>query len=187
MGVGHDQRDSRTWVVLELTRAGEVKVEEGAAEETLRHALGVDSTHPVFIPSISYMAGNRRTTLHLMEGYAFVASGLPEVQYLNLEGVCPYIRRVLTSKGPSGMRVLSVVPDAGVQEMRLQLAQHVASDVSPGMQVTVAEGVYAHLSGKVLDITGDAAYVRFVLRSIDIITSIPTVFLTPSDEEVDHE
>jgi hypothetical protein len=183
MGGGHDLRDNRTWVVIELTRAGELKVEEGTIADLLRKALGVDDAYPVFVPSVSYMAGNRRTTLHLMEGYAFVASGLPEVQYLNLEGVCPYVRRVLTSKSPSGMRVLQVIPDAGVQDMRQQLSEHVSADVLPGMHVNVTEGVYANLDGEVVDVQGSDAHVRFTLRSIDIITSIPRVFLTPADAE----
>jgi hypothetical protein len=183
MSGGPDQRDSQTWVVIELTRAGEVKVEESLLAGLLRKALAVGENHPVFIPSLSYMAGNRRTTLHLMQGYAFVGSGLPEVQYYNLEGVCPYVKRVLSSKSPSGMRVLSVIPDDGVRDMRKQLAEHVSSDVVEGMHVTVTEGVYAHMDGEIVDVAGSNAHVRFILRSIDIITSIPKVFLTPKDAE----
>lgn len=183
MAGGHDQRDSRTWVVIELTRVGEAKVEEGVIGDLLRKALAVDDNYPVFVPSISYVVGNRRTTLHLMEGYVFVGSGLPEVQYLNLEGVCPYVKKVLTSNSPSGMRVLSVIPDAGVQDMRKQLSQHVSSDVVAGMHVTVTDGVYANLDGDVVDVAGSDAHVRIILRSIDIITSIPRVFLTPADGE----
>ena len=181
---GTDQRDSQTWVVVELTRAGEAKVEEGSLSGILRRALAVDESHPVFVPSLSYMSGNRRTTLHLMQGYVFVGSGLPEVQYYNLEGGCPYVKRILTSKSPSGMRVPSVIPDEGVQDMRRQLAEHVSSDVIPGMMVTVTEGTYAHMDGEILGVVDANAHVRFVLRSIDIITSIPKVFLTPKDEEV---
>lgn len=178
-----DQRDSRTWVVLELTRAGEVKVEEGVFPNLIRDALGVDSSYPVFVPSLSYMQGGRRTTVHLMEGYAFVASGLAEVAYLNLEGANPYVRKVLSSKSPSGMRVLSVIPDEAVQDMREQLAKHVSSDIVEGMRVMVTEGVYANLQGEVLVVGEADASVRFVLRSLDIITTIPRVFLTPDDGE----
>jgi len=84
MGAGPDQRDSRTWVIIELTRAGEAKVEDGSLADAIRKALAVDETHSVFVPSLTYMAGNRRTTVHLMEGYAFVESCLPEVRYYRL-------------------------------------------------------------------------------------------------------
>lgn len=179
---GPDQRDKSTWVVLELTRLGEVKVEEGNLAALLREALGVDETFPVFIPSVSYLAGNRRTTIHLMEGYAFVISRLAEVQYINLEGRCPYVKKVLTTRSPSGMRVLSVIPDQNVQEMRQQLAQHVSSDVKDGMRVVVVEGVYAHLDGVVLHVQELEAQVRFQMRSIDIITTIPRMFLAPAND-----
>lgn len=183
MASGHDQRDSQTWVVIELTRAGEAKVEEGLIADLLRRALSVEAAFPVFVPSVSYLAGNRRTTLHLMEGYVFVATGLPEVQYLNLEGACPYVRKVLTARSPSGMRVLSVVPDTGVQEMRQQLAQHLSSDVVTGMRVEVTEGVYARLEGEVVCVSGADAFVRFQMRSIDLLATVPLVFLTPVDGE----
>lgn len=182
MGAGPDQRDSRTWVIIELTRAGEAKVEDGSLADAIRKALAVDETHSVFVPSLTYMAGNRRTTVHLMEGYAFVESGLPEVRYYRLEHSCPYVKKVLTSKGPSGMRVLSVIPEEGVQDMRRQLAQQVSCDVVAGTQVTVTEGVYNNLDGEVIGVAGEDAHVRFQLRSIDIITTIPRVFLTPSSD-----
>lgn len=180
---GSDQRDSRTWVVVELTRAGEVKVEEGTISALLREALGVDKAYPVFVPSTTYPSRGRDVTIHLIEGYVFVASGLPEITYLNLEGTCPYVRRVLSSRSPSGMRALNVIPDSSVQDMRRKLAQQVASDIKEGMKVTVTEGTYTHLDGEVMEVDGDDAHVRFTLRSLDLIARVPRVFLSPSDEE----
>lgn len=182
MAGGQDHRDSRTWVVLELTHVGEAKLEEGTLPGLLREALSVEPDFPVFIPSVSYVSGHRRTTLHLMEGYAFVSAGLPEVRYIHLEGRCPYVKKVLTSKSPNGMRVLSVIPDASVLEMRNKLSQHVSSDLVEGMEVTVTEGVYANLTGAIVDVCKDSASIRIVLRSIDIITNIPSMFLMPADE-----
>lgn len=182
MGEGHDQRDSRSWVVLELTRAGEVKVEEGLLPTLLREALKVPPNYPIFVPSVVYENGGRRTTIHLMEGYAFVLAGLPEVSYIALESGL-YIKRVLTSRGPMGMRVLSVIPDSGVQEMRRQLAQQVASDIKEGMDVVVTDGVYCNLNGEVLGFTGDDAHVRFVMRSLDLIAQVPKVLLSPIKEK----
>jgi transcription antitermination factor NusG len=182
---GTDQRDSYSWVVLELTRAGESKVEDGDLERLLRETLRVEASHPVFIPSMTYTNRGRRVTIHLMEGYVFVASGLRETEYLALESSCPYIRRVLTSRGPSGMRVLSVVPDSKIADMRMQLAQQVSSDITEGMRVIVTDGTYSRLDGDVIEVEkdGDSAHVRFVLRSLDLIARIPRVFLSPADEE----
>lgn len=184
MAEGSDQRDSTTWVVLELTRAGEAKVEEGTLPHLLREALGVGRDYPVFLPSVTYCARGRNITLHLMEGYAFVASGLPETVYLNLEGTCPYVRKVLSSRSPSGMRALNVIPDTSVQDMRRKLAEQVSSDIVEGMHVVVTDGTYTHLDGHVIEIDGAEAHVRFTMRSLDLIARVPRVFLTPSDEEV---
>ncbi len=178
---GTDQRDSRTWVVLELSRHGESKVEEGTLPGLLREALEVDSKFPVFIPAATYMSGNKRTTIHLMEGYAFVSTGLAETRYLALEST-PYVRRVLTQKAPTGMRVLSVIPETSIQDLKFQLSKHVATDVAVGMRVSVSEGVFAHLEGEVLVVEDTTACVSFPMRSANIITAIPLVLLTPIDD-----
>lgn len=182
MSAGFDQRDNPSWVVIELTRAGEVKVEEGGLDGALREALRVDKHHPIFIPSRTYSSQGQNVTLHLMEGYVFVASGLPEVMYFNLEGTCPYVRRVLGSRSPNGVRVLNVIPDSSVQDMRRKLSQQVASDLVEGMRVVVTEGAYTHLDGDVLELDEDSAHVRFTMRSLDLITRIPRIFLAPISE-----
>ena len=183
MHEGPDRRDSRTWVVIELNHAGEMKLEEGSLEQLLREALQVEPSFPIFIPSLTYLSGGRRTTIHLMQGYVFVSSGLPENRYIALEGVCPYVRKVLTSRSGFGMRALSVVSDESVRDMREALAQSVASDITEGMRVLVTEGTYAHLDGLVLDVREVDAAVRFTLRSLDVITTIPRMFLTPMNQE----
>ena len=80
-----DRRDALTWVAIELTRRGEARVEEGTIEEQIRQDLGVDESYPVFVPSMCYQKGGKKMTLHLMEGYVFVASGLPETKFFSLE------------------------------------------------------------------------------------------------------
>lgn len=179
---GTDQRDARTWVVVELTRQGEAKAEESLLDSLLREALKVEKDHPIFIPSVSYLNGGRQVTVSLMEGYAFLASGLPEMSYFGLEG-SPYVRRVLSSKSPNGMRALSVIPESRILEMRAQLAQQVSSDITEGMRVTVTDGVYSHLDGEVVQVDGENARVRFLLRSLDLIAPVPRVFLTPAKED----
>lgn len=179
---GGDQRDLRSWVVLELTRAGEQKVEEGNLAGLIRDCLKVPADWPVFIPSTTYVMGGRVITLHLMEGYGFVASGLPEVQYIGLEATA-YVRRVLTVKtGRNGMRTLSVVPESSILEMRARLAEQVSSDVAVGMHVMLTDGAYATLEGEVVTLDGSNAHVRVQLRSLDLILKVPRVFLAPQEE-----
>jgi len=176
-----DNRDNPSWVVLELTRAGEVKAEEGFLAGLLREILRVPQNHPVFVPSLTYVSAGHRISVHLMEGYAFMAAGLPETSYLGLEN-CPYVRHVLTTRSPHGMRTLSVIPDSKIADMRSQLAQQVASDVITGMHVTVTDGVFGALDGHVVLVVGDDAHVRITLRSLDLIAKIPRVFLCPVKE-----
>jgi transcription antitermination factor NusG len=183
MGTGGDQRDVTTWVVLELTRQGELRIEEGSLAKHLRDALDVSQDHPIFIPSAMYTAGGRKVSVHLMEGYAFVGSGLPESSYLSLERG-PYVRRVLTTRGPHGMRVLSVIPQSKVQLLRDQLREQVVSDVSEGMQVRITDGPYAHLDANVIELDGEFAHLHVTLRSLDLIARVPRMFIVPSDGEV---
>ena len=182
MAGGRDRRDRRTWVVLELTRLGEIKAEEGVLVELLAEALGMDLAD-VFVPSTKYQTEGSRVSVHLMEGYAFAASGLPEGTYFALEHTSPYIRRILTVRSPGGMRALSVIPDSSVQEMRQRLVVQVADDLVEGMKVVVTDGVYGHLDGEILEVDGEEAHVRFSLRSLDLITKIPRVFLAPREDD----
>lgn len=183
MGSSIDQRDARTWVVLELTRAGEGKVDEGGLEGLLREALSVDDKYPVFIPAVLYTRGTKRVAIQLMEGYAFVATGLPEVAYYKLEHSCPYVRQVLTVDDPHGMRVLSVIPNTSILEMRRSLHEQIACDIKKGMHVNVTEGLYSALEGEVLEVGDNDAHVRITLRSLDLIVRIPRVFLSPESSD----
>lgn len=172
-----DRRDSTTWVVLELTRHGEKLVEENSLASELRRALEVDEEWPIFIPARLYEKKGRTVTVHLMEGYAFVASGLDEVRYYRLEHT-KLVSQVLSEhRGRSGLRVLSTIEDSRVAELRRQLNEEVASDIVPGMTVLVTDGIYSRLEGTVIDTEGDYAIVRFELRSLKTISKIPKVFL----------
>lgn len=179
-----DLRDSQTWVVLELTRAGEQKCEDGSLEQLLRNALQVRPDYPVFIPALFHSGGPKKTSIHLMVGYAFVQSGLTDSLYYSLETSTPYVKKVLSTRSPSGLRVLSVIPNKSVLEMREQLAQSVASDIQAGLSVTIEDGDFAKLDGRVLQVVGNIAHVHISLRSIEIKAPIPCSFLRPSDEEV---
>ena len=178
-----DRRDDQTWVVIELTRAGELRAEEGTLEQAIREALGVDHHHPIFVPSAIYNRGGRRVTIHLMEGYVFVGSGLPETIYFSMERDSQYVKTVLSSQGSSGMRALSTIPNSTIHDMQQQLREQIAIDLEEGMTVRVSEGVYSNLSAEILEIHGEEALISIELRSRNIITQVPTVFLDPSGED----
>lgn len=182
-----DRRDDQTWVVIELTRAGEQRAEEGTLAQAIREGLGVATSHPIFVPSAIYNRGGRRITIHLMEGYVFAGSGLPETTYFSLEQDSPYVKAVLSSPSGGGMRALSTIPHSAIQDMQHQLREQVATDLEVGMTVRVSEGVYANIPAEILEIEDDEALISIELRSLNIITQVPAVFLDPSGEEVDME
>lgn len=171
-----DRRDGITWVALELTRQGELLIEEGTLAEALRRELGVDEDWPVFIPSRMYERKGRRMAVHLMEGYAFVASGLDEVRYFRLEQ-SKLVEQVLAPRTSGGIRVLTTIPDDHIVELRHRLSEEMAADIVPGMRVAVTEGVYKGLEGTVMDMEGEHAVVYFELRSLKSISKVPKVFL----------
>ena len=178
-----DRRDAQTWVVLELAKTGETALEDGELREDLYHRLNVIRVH---IPAVSYAREGRRITIHLMEGYIFIGSGLPETRYFRLEGDSNLVRQVLSMPGSGGIRALATVPDVQVESMRSQLRAQIATDISEGMLVKVVEGVYSPLQGRVVTVTEEEADVLIELRSIRIIKSLPRVFLEPV-EQVDGE
>jgi len=183
MGTGGDRRDDQTWAVIELSRSGETALEDGSLCERLRSDLHVDNSWEIFIPASAYTRMGRRITLYLVEGYVFVAAGLADTAYFNLERSNPLVRRVLSVPGPRGMRVLSTIPDTEVETMREQLRAQIAVDISKGMEVRITEGVYSPLKGRVLHVEGDDAHVLIELRSVKIIKDIPRVFLEPVEDE----
>lgn len=177
-----DYRDATTWVALELTRAGEQKVEEGTLEEELRDFLSLDSHWRIFIPSKTYSKGGRKVTVHLMEGYAFVASGLDEVGYFRLEQEKKLVSRVITGTS-GGVRVLSTVTESQIRKLKKQLNALIATDITPGMSVFVMDGPYKGLEGDVLDSVEENAVVHIKLRSLEVLATIPRVFLDAQLEE----
>jgi len=151
-------------------------VEDRSLEKTLRRDLDVDPDFPIFVPATTYTKKGRSITLHLMQGYLFISSGLPETAYFKLERKS-YVNRVMSSTDRQGMRVLRVLPNDEIAKIRKQLRELVSSDISIGEEVRVVDGVYATLEGDVIDVEGDMAVVRFEFRSLNLLTSIPLVFL----------
>ena len=175
-----DKRDHKTWVILELTRQGEQRIADGSFERILRKAMSLEKSHGAFIPSITYKKAGRVATLHLMEGYAFVESGLPETSYYHVEGHAD-IRSVMSSKSPSGMRILHTLSDTEIKSMREKLRLMVLGDVSCGSKVNISDGPYRGMDGEVLDLEEDYAILKIEMRSLAIVTKIPQVFLDVID------
>jgi transcription antitermination factor NusG len=106
-----------------------------------------------------------------------VASGLPEPAYFELEKR-PYVNQVMSIPGgPYQIRTLSVIPNSHVEALRQKLRIQVSSDIQIGDGVEVVDGPYKTLMGKVVGNEGETAYVEVTLRSLNLIASIPFVFL----------
>jgi hypothetical protein len=176
------QRRPSSWAIVELTRMGERKAEDGTLAPLLRDAMSLPIDHPVFIPSKTYVSGGRRITIHLMEGYVFIGSDgrdLPQPSRLDQ----PYVRRLLTTPTANGGRVLSVLTDQKVKGMEADLAKHIGDDSKVGSNVSVTTGMYSKMEGVVIDTTTTGnLVVRFRMRSLDVIAEVPRSFTVPSDK-----
>lgn len=166
-----DKRDETTWATLELTKAGELKAVEGRLASSLRALLGVDESFPVFVPYASYTKGGRTVSVRLIEGYAFVATGLPEVRYFGLER-SPLVAKVF-SASINGMRVLHTLPNREVDGMRSRLAESMSADFDVGAKVRITGGNYRDLEGIIVDLYDKKLAVQVAFRSLTAIVVIP--------------
>lgn len=177
-----DKRDRPGWVVLELSKLGEQKVEEGNLAVTLRADLGVGENFPVFVPSARFIRGNRTMILHLLEGYVFVGAGLDEIDYFSLEKksyVCQVMSSVLEHPP---IRVLSVVEDSRVDAMKAQLRRLCQDWLREGDRVRILQGDLRSMEGRVILLDGESAHVKIELRSMEICACVPKIFLEISNE-----
>jgi len=171
-----DIRDQLQWVVIELSYLGEMKSDEGVLEDTLRKDLGVKSEFPIFIPATTYYKNGNPVTLHLMQGYIFLSSGLPSTTYFALEKK-PYINQVLSEDNHLGIRSLSVIPSTHVEALKAKLRAAVSEGISINTHVKVLEGPYEHMEGEVILLQDETASVLFSLRSRQLIVNLPKVLL----------
>ena len=178
-----DNRDELTWVVYELTSAGERLASDGQLESYLRDTLSVGSEHPVFIPYLAFHYGNRSSIFNVMEGYCFVGSGLDDRAYFSSVHDSPYLRGVLSTEVRRHL-VLNTVPDHSVQELRDRLAEMIAVEIEEDMVVEVVRGTYTGLEGRVVALTDDMAHVLIELRTLRTIRTIPRFALLPRGDDV---
>lgn len=177
-----DKRDQTSWVVLELSKKGEDLIEAGRLEKRIRRDLDLPDSQEVFIPALRYTRGNKSHTVHLMEGYAFVAAGLNEAAYFKLERRA-YVNQVMSEGDPaSGLRHLVVIPNREVLRLKKKLRSEMAANIRVGDQVQITEGVYSCLEGMVTEVDGEYAEVFISLRSIQIVARFPRVFLKSAED-----
>jgi transcription antitermination factor NusG len=170
-----DHRDDQTWVTLELTRMGEEKVQDGTLEETIHKELDLPPDFPIFIPAATYRKGTRNVTILLMEGYAFIASGLPDTRYYELEKK-PFVNQVLSSH-TSPVRTLVTVSERRVEALRRDLRRITSSELTKGDRVRITEGQFRNLEGSIRGVGNGDAFVEVTLRSLEVMATIPLVFL----------
>jgi len=123
-------------------------------------------------------------SVRLIEGYAFIASGLTETRYFALERG-PLVENVMSSRGAHNLRTLQTVPDEKIRGMMDQLRSQVSQDLEVGEHVRIIGGNYLHLDGEVVELYEDKAAVRITLRSIDVLAWLPKIFLDVSTNPVD--
>jgi len=176
-----DVRDEITWAVLELSPHGERVAEAGLLEEILRDYSDMPEGHPVFVPYLTLTYSGTQSLFSVMEGYAFVGSGLPDHSYRGLLNT-PYVRGLLSRGGNGQSWVLDTVPDASVRELRQRLNELVAVEIQVDMKVTVIEGSYSGLEGKVVSVGPKHAMVLVELRSLRALKKMPRFILRPWEE-----
>lgn len=179
-----DPRDAQTWVTLELTPLGQTRVEEGSLEDDILDALDAPFHWPVFVPSRTYRRGNKVKTVHLVEGYAFVGTGMDEQRYFALErSPTKLVKKVMSTDTVGGMRVLHTLKDDVIEKWRCSLRDEITSDITEGMLVSITEGMFSNLEGQVLDVDGEHADVLINLRSAQGIARLPKYYLDPADTQ----
>lgn len=176
-----DQRDELTWVVLELTEVGERLAEEGGLESHLRAILNCDEEHPIFVPYTVIVRHRRRAVINVIEGYAFVATGLPDTQYLSLPNRSPNIKSVMHRVGAGKLAILTPAPNKSVQDLQNRLRQMISCEIELDSEVRVHEGLHKGLVGKVVEVHGDDAFVLVKMRTIEAIRVFPRYSLRPAD------
>lgn len=183
INMANDNRDKIKWVAVELSYHGETKVDNGTIVKTLRKDLGVRSDFPIFVPATTYLKNGKPVTLHVMQGYVFVGTGLPSTKYFALENQ-PYVNRILSEEGSNNMRALSVVDDSHICSLKKKMRVKSTSGLCGDTYVDIIAGLYENMEGKILSVSGDNATVHIKLRSIEVVTDLPKIFL---EARIDQE
>lgn len=169
-----DPRDETTWVVLELSKMGEIALSEATLEKLLRKNLGCPDTHKVFIPAVLHTEfDDRKTVVSVAEGYVFVEAGLPDYDYYALEDT-PYIKKILSTREPkTGMRVLMTLKDKDLDVIRKKLESFVSSTLHEGTRVLIQKGPFSGIEASIALLDADSLYLNIEMRSIRLLIGVP--------------
>lgn len=175
---------SDLWVVVELSHQGEKKT-----PQELRSVIGqyIGEEVEIFIPALTFKRRETHVTMYILEGYIFIASGLPTSKYFDIEDNVN-VACVLTNDEASG-RYLCYVENDVVEDLKEQLREQAAMTLKKGDKVRIKEGAYAELDGEILDILDDDRAMVHVtdLQSMEIIIELPFQFLEHKMPELDME
>lgn len=167
-------------MVLELTDTGERLAEEGALERHLRKVLQCGPAHPVFVPYTVIVRHKRRSVINVIEGYAFVATGLQDVAYLRLPTRSPHIKTVMHRRSTAHIVTLTPVPDKSILDLKARLRKLISQDIEIGSDVRVHEGLHRGLVGQVVDVFENDAFVLIKMRTLETIRVFPRHTLRPA-------
>lgn len=174
--------ESEAWIAVELSPLGDQKVEENKIEGILRSLLPrTESPHPIFVPAIQIHKNGRPYMYRIMEGYAFIASGLRDTDYFRLER-SPYVESVISSPSEESVRVCRRIPDKDIQDLRVKLHAASSATLSVGNWVKILNGSYAKLEGEVVAVRGEVSDVLVEMRSTRIIVPIKNASLEIQEE-----
>lgn len=151
---------------------------EGTLEAHLRRTLKLEPTHGVFVPYLPLKCDSKVTLFNVMEGYAFVASGLDDREYFLVTHESMYLRSALHSR-QGRTNILMTVPDEKIRDLRKRLHDMIAVEIRKNMRVEVIQGPYKGLEGLVAELTPDTAHVLIELRTLRTIRSFPRFALLP--------
>jgi len=182
-----DNRDKPTWVVVEINHLAEEKIYDERFLPIVRRALKVDEEYQIFTPWELVKNSRAIELVEVMEGYFFVQAGLAEHVYFNLERL-DFVEQVLCSPNSSSIRVVQVIDNNSVDELKHKLKKMLTCDLKVGERVFVSEGNLRNLEGEVLDILDeDQALIYFEFRSLKVATAMPKYFLKRLDKEGSDE
>jgi hypothetical protein len=176
-----DTRDDTTWVVIELTESGEGLAEEGSLDGHLRNVLDCGPDHPIFVPYTCITRHNRRVVINVIEGYAFIATGLQDHEYLSLVYKSNHVKSVMHRSSSGKIPVLTPVPDKSVKDLQHKLREMISKEVVIGTEVCVQEGMYKGLIGHVVETYDNEAIVFVSMRTIKALKSFPKYILRLCD------
>lgn len=169
----------RSWVVAELTSAGERLARSGDLEGYLNSIFKGKAEY--FIPYATFTHLNKSSLINVMEGYFFVDYVLEDFRYLSLIGT-RYVKNILHDGTGRGATLLTVRNEK-VLELQTRLSSMIASELRVGMSVKVSKGALKGLAGDIVSFDGDYAQIMIELRTLKAIRTVLRFTLTPTPEE----